>query len=538
MKKFLSLFALLMLFVTSAVAGSVFTYTLNGEATSNPEGFFSYDTTGKFNFNAKFTGEYDGVSYSKGLKMEGTTKILFSTTEESNVTIVQSTWSDNTIKLDDEELAVADAVEGTGCRVYTVSGVAAGDHTITRGSGESGLFLVKVEYTAEEATPTTATFNFADPNFREHIGETMTDVKGFVYNETFTAEGATLQITGGSAPSRIYVDSNRGQNLVTYKEYTTLTFRAPKGKAITKIEFTAAGNSNIKNFTASSGAIEDMTWTGNAEGVRFAQGGTSYLANAIVSMVSKNAETAALPAIEYVECENIAAFNALENGTYAKVTLTNAEISAISADGYSTTWIQDATGGAMIQYTSLNAALQEKTKVSGTVYVAKRVASGNTQMKETEDTPESAIETSPIETFSMVEGTIAEVNVAANLGKVVKITGATLTETSATAGTLTQGETSISVNNGTETANQQLHKIAEWEKDRLLENVTIVAVLVAKSASENQLLPLSVVKDEPTGISRVDAAAGNVTIYSLQGVRLNQLQKGLNIVNGKKIVVK
>lgn len=396
--------------------------------------------------------------------------------------------------------------------------------------------VTKVELKKLFVPTTTATFDFASPTIREKIGAAMTDVAGYIYNETFTVDGVSLQVTAGSAPSRIYVDNNRGQNLVTYKDYTTLTFRAPEGKAITKLEFTAAGNSNIKSFTASSGAIDGMVWSGNAEGVRFAQGGTSYLANVIVTLIDKNAQTTTLPEINYVECANIAAFNALENGTFAKLTLTDAEIIGISADGYSTVFIQDATGGCWIQYTSLNAALQEKTKVSGTVYVAKRVASGNTQMKETEDTPKSAIEASPVETFSMVEGTIAEVNVAANLGKVVKITGATLTETNATAGTLTQGDASISVNNGTETANQQLHKIAEWEKDRVLENVTIVAVLVAKSASENQLLPLSVVKDEPTGISRVDAAAGNVTIYSLQGVRMNQLQKGLNIVNGRKIV--
>lgn len=398
--------------------------------------------------------------------------------------------------------------------------------------------VTKVELKKLFVPTTTATFDFASPTIREKIGTAMTDVAGYIYNETFTVDGVSLQVTAGSAPSRIYVDANRGQNLVTYKDYTTLTFRAPEGKAITKLEFTAAGNSNINSFTASSGAIEGMVWSGNAEGVRFAQGGTSYLANVIVTLIDKNAQTTTLPEINYVECANIAAFNALENGTFAKLTLTDAEIIGISADGYSTVFIQDATGGCWIQYTSLNAGMKELTKLNGFLYVVKRATSGNTQMKETEDTPESAIETSPIETFSMVEGTIAEVNVATNLGKVVKITGATLTETSATAGTLTQGETSISVNNGTVTANQQLHKIAEWEKDRVLENVTIVAVLVAKSASENQLLPISMVEEEVTGISHVKAAEKEVNICNLQGVRMNQLQKGLNIVNGKKIVVK
>lgn len=405
------------------------------------------------------------------------------------------------------------------------------------------LTVAKVEFVSAvavpEPEPVFATFDFSDPNIREHIGTAMTDVQGYIYNEIFTADGATLQITAGSAPSRIYVDSNRGQCLVTYKEYTTLTFRAPEGKAITKIEFVAAGNSNINNFVPSSGAITGMIWEGNAEGVRFLQGGTSYLANAIVTLVDKdNEETVALAAIDYVECANIATFNALAAGSYAKVTLTDAEVTGISADGYATAWIQDATGGCWIQYSSLNGRLNEKTKVNGTVYVVKRVNAGNPHMKEAEATLESVLEATPIDNYTIVEGTIEQVNVAANLNKVVKIDGATLEETSATAGKLTQGEVSIDVNNGTSTANQQLCKITDWAKDTKLENIAMVAILVAKSATANQLLPISI-ETSTVGITNVSSQkVADVEIYNLQGVRMSQLQKGINIVNGKKVVIK
>ena len=113
---------------------------------STPEGFFTHDLDGNWNFHAKFCdAEFDGIQFSKGLKMENTTKIFFTTTTISTVTIVQSTWSANTIKLDGMELAVEDAVEGIGCRIYTIA-VPAGNHTIGRGSGESGLFYIKVEW--------------------------------------------------------------------------------------------------------------------------------------------------------------------------------------------------------------------------------------------------------------------------------------------------------------------------------------------------------------------------------------------------------
>lgn len=394
-----------------------------------------------------------------------------------------------------------------------------------------------VEAGAQSAT---VTFDFTlegDQSLRGYVGTTMTDVQGYIYNEVYTVDDVTLQITAGSAPSRIYRDNNRGVNLVTYKEYTTLTFCAPDGYAITSIAFTAAGNSNINNFTASSGAIEGMTWTGNAKGVRFLQGGTSYLANAIVTLAAADDATLPVPVIEYTECANIAAFNALEPGTFAKVTLTDAEVIGKSADGYSTVWIQDATGGCWMQYTSLNTTLDEGTKVSGTIYTVARHTSGNQQMKEAPDTPNSILEATAIDGYTIVEGTLAEVNVAANLNKVVKISGATLEQTSATAGKLTQGDATIDVNNGSETANQQLHKIGNWAKDTQLTNITVVAILVAKSATANQLLPISI-ENTPTGISSVSSDSESVSVFSLQGVRLNKLQRGVNIVNGKKIVVK
>lgn len=406
----------------------------------------------------------------------------------------------------------------------------------------TGWFIMPISDEAVVAAgvqPTSVTFDFASANIRPNIGETLTDEKGYIINETFAADNVTLQITAGSAPARIYADENRGQNLVTFKEYTTLTFKAPTGYAITKVEFTAAGTSNIKAFTASSGAVEGMVWTGNADGVRFTQGGTSYLANAIVTLAATDAATTALPAIEYTECENIAAFNALTAGTYAKVKLTDAEVIGVSADKYSTVFIQDATGGCWIQYTSLNAILTEKTEVNGYVYVVKRLTAGNAQMKEAEDTPDSELTIDQILEYTVVEGTLADVNIAANKNKLVKITGATLEETSATLGTLTQGDATIAVNNGTETTNQQLHKIADWAANTKLENVTIVAILVGKSSTENQLLPISITTGT-NGITTIanGATSADAQIYNLQGVRLNQLQRGVNIVNGKKVVVK
>ena len=46
------------------------------------------------------------------------------------------------------------------------------------------------------------------------------------------------------------------------------------------------------------------------------------------------------------------------------------------------------------------------------------------------------------------------------------------------------------------------------------------------------------VKDAATGISTVKNGQQTDTIYNMQGVRVNNAQKGVYIINGKKVVIK
>ena len=408
----------------------------------------------------------------------------------------------------------------------------------------TGWFLMPISADAIVAAgvqPTEVTFDFSNGSLMTP-GTKLTDPAGFIFNKTFTVDNVALQVTAGSAQSAIFTDSSRGTCLAMFPMYAMMGITAPEGYAVTKIEFTQAGTGDL-NMTPVVGTVDDHTWTGNADVVYFTMPqsqGTAYLSKVTVTLAAKNAETVTAT-IDYTECANIAAFNALEGGTAAKVTLTDAEVIGISANGYGTAWIQDATGGCLIQYCSLIENLQEKTKLNGVVYVIVRHNGGNAQMKDAIDTPKSSLQAETISDYTMVEGTLAEVNVAANLNKVVKITGASFVATSATAGTLTQGDATITVNNGNATANQMLHKITDtWTKDvTKMDNVTIVAILTGKSATENQLLPISMTEETSTGISSVSVSdMDNVQIYNLQGVRMNSLQKGINIVNGRKVVIK
>ncbi len=63
---------------------------------------------------------------------------------------------------------------------------------------------------------------------------------------------------------------------------------------------------------------------------------------------------------------------------------------------------------------------------------------------------------------------------------------------------------------------------------------------IVQSSSPAKAFRMVFAEDEANGIERIskDSANSPTGIYSVSGVRLNKFQKGINIVNGKKIVVK
>ena len=137
---------------------ATYTISYNGADIENPLGFFSYE--GNHNFNTKFEGTYNGMTFTSGLKMEASSVVKFTTGSPSTVLIVQSTWSNNTIKFDGVELPIASATtpaNSVGARLYTLTDVPAGEHKITRGTGESGLFYIEVQTHGNTGISTPAT---------------------------------------------------------------------------------------------------------------------------------------------------------------------------------------------------------------------------------------------------------------------------------------------------------------------------------------------------------------------------------------------
>lgn len=141
--------------VGGASAQTTYTVSFDNGATQSTANWFTI-TDPNINYNPKYAGTYEGNTYSKGLKMQGGTSITFTTSATSKVTIVQSLKTNSTYYVSFDGTAKTasdrtdDATNNVG--VYTITNVAAGDHTIKRAGSEMGLLFIQVD---EEAVTTT-----------------------------------------------------------------------------------------------------------------------------------------------------------------------------------------------------------------------------------------------------------------------------------------------------------------------------------------------------------------------------------------------
>lgn len=91
-------------------------------------------------------------------------------------------------------------------------------------------------------------------------------------------DGVVLTTTSGTTPTRMWSDYNLGLQLRVYNG-GTLTFTAPEGHNIVKIEF----NASKFDLSATDGTLIDQTWEGNASAVTFTAGGTTNISTVILT---------------------------------------------------------------------------------------------------------------------------------------------------------------------------------------------------------------------------------------------------------------
>ena len=404
----------------------------------------------------------------------------------------------------------------------------------------TGWFLIPISADAivTEVQNETAEFDFLNNNLNLPVGSNNDMNAGNLGGKSITQGNVTISfVNSQTMPTRYYFNANKNQLQVIGGGQ--LRFTAADGKAITKIEITPVAASNNKwGVDGEVGTLSEdkLTWEGNTTTVRFTATGALYLTDIVVTTADKDANTIT-PADndEYTEVASLAEFNALANGTLAKLNLTNAVITAgmVNDWGY---YVQDATAGAHFYCTELNFNVNDA--LNGFVYVKKDFSQPGLRIAMTEKTNADNITITPNATYAPVEGALAEVVTLANNNKVVKVTGAVKGKTE-TEATITAGDLEIAISNGKTNYAPYVYQEDLSAVDYSV--ATVVGILWSNTQGTTfKIYPLSITEGSGAGIENIQHSTFNTqpAIYNLQGIRLNSLQKGLNIVGGKKVIVK
>ena len=237
-----------------------------------------------------------------------------------------------------------------------------------------------------------------------------------------------------------------------------------------------------------------------------------------------------------VEAGNVAAFNAVENGKSVKLVLNNARVNAFNPL-FNLAYVEDETGITELNLKRSGITVNNGDILNGYILGVKEVKELDyvgtyPDLKENilnkNDYTSSLTFTATEGEVVAVEATVAEAAQEANHGRVMKLSGITV-EKSGRFYYATQGDARIQLND-----DFMLYDYGyEWPTD-----ITGITGLVTYNGARWQIAPLTT-DGVVTGIRTVRTTTSDrQVIYNLQGVRLNQLQRGINIVNGKKIVVK
>ena len=210
MKKIFTLLTLALISIGTAWADD--TYTVSFETSSwvsdQPTPNYFTSVGEKNNVNTKYACKYNGTDYAMGLKMEGTTKVQFTTTRTFDITIVRSTTKNagNSINFgpepgDKSALSFGSTLSdenNADVAVATMTGLSAGTYQIVKGDGEAGIVYVSVTEKGSAMTQlTTPVITYVSSTGEVTIGAVANATK-----VTYTTDGVapTAESTTYSAP--------------------------------------------------------------------------------------------------------------------------------------------------------------------------------------------------------------------------------------------------------------------------------------------------------------------------------------------------
>lgn len=377
--------------------------------------------------------------------------------------IVTATYEDNSAKV------VTSSAEFTGYDMSTT-----GEQTVT------------VSYTEEEITKT-ATYNITVNEYVQPTEVTIQMTNSLFNQDVHTSGTAAEDMTFVGTQDNVTVtyfvpeDSYYFFNTSNTRPYNTctLTYGAPTGYVITKIDFTSDG----KNWETATPSVGEMTstkvWEGSAESVTFSWEESGTRVKTVVVTLAKSAK------ISSYKWATFSSDKALD--------FTESDVKAYIVTGFEGTSITKE----QVYVVPANTGLLLNAE-AGTYGIP--VATG-----ETNDVSKNKLHAVLGGNQTVVsEGTGSDVNYVLSV-KSGKVVFAWIGETAAT---VKAGQAYLTLENGPKPDSGN----APW---------------------------LSIEgDDETTGIQSIERTMNDNQYYTLDGRRVAEPTKGLYIVNGKKVVIK
>ena len=221
---------------------------------------------GKTLTSLSISGEPTKKVYNAGEALDPTGLVVTGTYDDATTAKISSgiTWTMNpeTLSADNTTCTVTATVGGVTSDPYVVTGL-----TITKNIN------CKFDFTVNP----------------EEWGLT-TDSKGAfnIGNNELTVGGVVMTATDGGTKTRIW-KSTEACDLRVYKNGGSITFTAPEGFNISKIDFTGQ---KLAGFSVNAGKYSNSTWNGKAHAVTFSASNTCQVSTATITLVEAEPQVA------------------------------------------------------------------------------------------------------------------------------------------------------------------------------------------------------------------------------------------------------
>ena len=226
---------------------------------------------------------------------------------------------------------------------------------------------------------------------------------------------------------------------------------------------------------------------------------------------------------------NIAEFKALEKGTTAVLTLTDAQV---IYNGGRDIYVQDASGA--IDFYNTGIELNAGDVLNGTIKAQYTEFNGTPELTAVAENNLSISAGSPVSPQSMDARTAAQPE---NICKLVRIADVTpyLEQTTNEDGTKT-------TNNWYDSSNKFVQIFDKWKIGYELQEgntYTFTGIMILYNEQPEMYVTVDPTTAGATAISNVNAEMNaNAPVYNLAGQRVARAEKGIFIQNGKKIILK